>query len=257
MSVSLTPSVQLEFKRSSCPVLPCPALAYRLATDPVFSPCQLAGPLTTLVKQSLKVTNSNSQPVAFKVKTTAPKQYCVRPNSGRIEPGETVEVSGGSLFLGLGIARLYYKEEVRIKDSTALVGKRRRRDLEPMANQPSVHPPLPSHPADLSSATFPTVLLQPMKEDPAPNAKCRDKFLVQSVIITPEREGSPLTDLVRPFLLSLLSSKLTCTPYHVPVDGSRKRRQSDGRGEFDPRAEDPLCLLGRGHGRGRGDFESQ
>jgi hypothetical protein len=30
--------------------------------------------------------------VAFKVKTTAPKQYCVRPNSGRIDPGSEVEV---------------------------------------------------------------------------------------------------------------------------------------------------------------------
>lgn len=37
-----------------------------------------------------------------------------------------------------------------------------------------------------------------MKEDPAPGAKCRDKFLVQSVIITPEREDVPLAELVRP-----------------------------------------------------------
>ena len=34
-----------------------------------------------------------------------------------------------------------------------------------------------------------------MKEDPAPGTKCRDKFLVQSVIITPERESTPLPDL--------------------------------------------------------------
>ncbi|KAI5478715.1 vesicle-associated membrane protein-associated protein B [Pseudohyphozyma bogoriensis] len=104
MSVSLSPSGQLGFQR----------------------------PLTQLVKRTLAVSNSNSQPVAFKVKTTAPKQYCVRPNSGRIEPGETVEVQ---------------------------------------------------------------VLLQPMKEDPAPGAKCRDKFLVQSVIITPEREANSLPEL--------------------------------------------------------------
>jgi len=50
--------------------------------------------LTQLVKRSLQVSNPNNQPVAFKVKTTAPKQYCVRPNSGRIEPGEKVEVQG-------------------------------------------------------------------------------------------------------------------------------------------------------------------
>lgn len=34
-----------------------------------------------------------------------------------------------------------------------------------------------------------------MKEDPAPGAKCRDKFLVQSVVITPDRESVPLPEL--------------------------------------------------------------
>ncbi|WFD01149.1 phosphatidylinositol-binding protein scs2 [Malassezia yamatoensis] len=71
------------------------------------------------------------RPVAFKVKTTAPKQYCVRPNSGRIEPGERVEVQ---------------------------------------------------------------VLLQPFKEEPPTNAKCRDKFLVQSALISAEKETLPMTD---------------------------------------------------------------
>merc|ERR1712225_185821 len=52
-----------------------------------------ARPFTTEVSQSLKIRNSNRTPVAFKVKTTAPKQYCVRPNSGRIEPGKEVEVT--------------------------------------------------------------------------------------------------------------------------------------------------------------------
>lgn len=49
-------------------------------------------PFTQVVKQSLYVVNLASSPVAFKVKTTAPKQYCVRPNSGRIEPNAKVEV---------------------------------------------------------------------------------------------------------------------------------------------------------------------
>ncbi|PSR98965.1 PapD-like protein [Coniella lustricola] len=84
-------------------------------------------PFTVEVSQLLKLKNPNKQPVAFKVKTTAPKQYCVRPNSGRIEPGHEVEV---------------------------------------------------------------TVLLQAMKEDPPLDAKCRDKFLVQSVIITSDLEFS-------------------------------------------------------------------
>lgn len=82
-------------------------------------------PFTTEVSQTLKIKNLNSSPVAFKVKTTAPKQYCVRPNSGRIESGKEVEV---------------------------------------------------------------TVLLQAMKVEPPLDAKCRDKFLVQSVAVTPDKE---------------------------------------------------------------------
>ncbi|KAL1864906.1 phosphatidylinositol-binding protein scs2 [Diaporthe australafricana] len=50
-------------------------------------------PFTVEVSQLLKLKNPNKAPVAFKVKTTAPKQYCVRPNSGRIEPGHEVEVT--------------------------------------------------------------------------------------------------------------------------------------------------------------------
>ncbi|KAJ2704966.1 phosphatidylinositol-binding protein scs2 [Coemansia sp. IMI 203386] len=49
-------------------------------------------PFTSMTHDVLRLTNKNNSPVAFKVKTTAPKQYCVRPNAGRIEPGEAVEV---------------------------------------------------------------------------------------------------------------------------------------------------------------------
>lgn len=35
-----------------------------------------------------------------------------------------------------------------------------------------------------------------MKEDPPAGTKCRDKFLVQSVLITPERENASLSELV-------------------------------------------------------------
>ncbi|KAM0753545.1 PapD-like protein [Meredithblackwellia eburnea MCA 4105] len=106
MSVSLQPSSTLPFQR----------------------------PFTTdkPVKQTLTITNPNSSPVAFKVKTTAPKQYCVRPNAGKIEPGQSCQV---------------------------------------------------------------LVLLQPMKEDPPPGTKCRDKFLVQSVLVTPGKEAASPSDL--------------------------------------------------------------
>ncbi|KAH9846361.1 VAMP-associated protein [Lenzites betulinus] len=104
MSVSLNPSSVLGFNR----------------------------PFTQSVKRTLQITNHNAQPVAFKVKTTAPKLYCVRPNSGRVEPGETVEVA---------------------------------------------------------------VMLQAMKEDLPINTKCKDKFLIQSTVITPEKESFALQDI--------------------------------------------------------------
>lgn len=37
-------------------------------------------------------------------------------------------------------------------------------------------------------------MLQAMKEEPPLNAKCKDKFLIQSTLLTPEKEGQ---DIVR------------------------------------------------------------
>ncbi|KAI2625860.1 VAMP-associated protein [Hypoxylon sp. NC1633] len=89
-------------------------------------------PFTMEVSEVLRIKNPTSHPVAFKVKTTAPKQYCVRPNSGRVEPGKEVEVA---------------------------------------------------------------VILQAMKHEPPPETKCRDKFLVQSVDITGDKEFSNLASI--------------------------------------------------------------
>lgn len=40
-------------------------------------------------------------------------------------------------------------------------------------------------------------MLQPLKEEPSLSVKCKDKFLVQSTLITPEKETMALHDLVR------------------------------------------------------------
>ena len=45
------------------------------------------------------------------------------------------------------------------------------------------------HPFDL-------VQMQAMKEEPAADFKCKDKFLVQSVAITADREQLPAAELV-------------------------------------------------------------
>ncbi|KAF9929213.1 phosphatidylinositol-binding protein scs2 [Linnemannia zychae] len=104
MSIELEPSSQLSFRR----------------------------PLTEAIKETLLIRNPTQLPIAFKVKTTAPRQYCVRPNSGRIEPGQELEVQ---------------------------------------------------------------VQMQAMKEDPPVDFKCKDKFLVQSIAITAEREQLSPQDL--------------------------------------------------------------
>lgn len=35
-----------------------------------------------------------------------------------------------------------------------------------------------------------------MKEEPAPDAKCKDKFLVQSVLVSPDLEYANVTSIV-------------------------------------------------------------
>ncbi|KAG0332577.1 phosphatidylinositol-binding protein scs2 [Podila horticola] len=64
MSIELEPASQLSFRR----------------------------PLTESIKETLIIRNPTQLPIAFKVKTTAPKQYCVRPNSGLVGPGQELEV---------------------------------------------------------------------------------------------------------------------------------------------------------------------
>jgi len=54
---------------------------------------KFVGPFTNVVSSELLLSNPSSKRVLFKVKTTAPKRYCVRPNSGVIEPNSRVAVS--------------------------------------------------------------------------------------------------------------------------------------------------------------------
>lgn len=60
-----------------------------------IQPSELAFPFE-LMKQSscsMQLTNKTDHYVAFKVKTTNPKQYCVRPNIGVVLPGSTCDVT--------------------------------------------------------------------------------------------------------------------------------------------------------------------
>jgi hypothetical protein len=50
------------------------------------------GPFEEIVASKLSLTNPTDRPVCFKVKTTAPRRYCVRPNSGTVDPNSTMTV---------------------------------------------------------------------------------------------------------------------------------------------------------------------
>lgn len=52
------------------------------------------GPFTEPVMTVMTLKNSSDKKVAFKIKTTAPKRYCVRPNCGELIPKEKSEISG-------------------------------------------------------------------------------------------------------------------------------------------------------------------
>lgn len=63
-----------------------------LVLDPPHE-LKFKGPFTDVVTTNLKLRNPSDKKVCFKVKTTAPRRYCVRPNSGIIDAGATVTVS--------------------------------------------------------------------------------------------------------------------------------------------------------------------
>jgi len=50
------------------------------------------GPFTVVSTTTLKLSNSGNERLAYKIKTTAPKRYCVKPNSGFLEPHATANI---------------------------------------------------------------------------------------------------------------------------------------------------------------------
>ncbi len=63
-----------------------------------------------MVSSAIKLHNPTDKKVCFKVKTTAPKKYCVRPNSGIIQPQDSVSVAG-MLFIKLILHCLFIRKE--------------------------------------------------------------------------------------------------------------------------------------------------
>jgi len=51
------------------------------------------GPFDDYVTVSLTIKNPTEKRIAFKIKTTAPKRYCVKPNSGVLDPNQSMKVN--------------------------------------------------------------------------------------------------------------------------------------------------------------------
>jgi transposase-like protein len=51
------------------------------------------GPFTQPVTSHMTLKNPTDKKILFKIKTTAPKKYCVRPNCGAIDPKSSVEIA--------------------------------------------------------------------------------------------------------------------------------------------------------------------
>ncbi|KAI1439271.1 PapD-like protein [Xylaria sp. CBS 124048] len=110
-------------------------------------------PFTVEVVENLKIKNPNSLPIAFKVKTTAPKQYAFLRNDDS-----------------------NYKEPAELLTSHVQI--LRQTQLRPRRTEQRGR-----------------IILQAMKQEPPPNTKCRDKFLVQSVAITPDKDFTNLAHI--------------------------------------------------------------
>lgn len=57
------------------------------------SELKFRGPFNVSVMSYMRLTNPTDKKILFKIKTTAPKKYCVRPNSGALDPKHTIEVA--------------------------------------------------------------------------------------------------------------------------------------------------------------------
>lgn len=63
-----------------------------LIIDP-HSELKFRGPFNVPVTSYMKLTNPSDRKVLFKIKTTAPKKYCVRPNSGVLDSKSVIEIA--------------------------------------------------------------------------------------------------------------------------------------------------------------------
>ena len=64
------------------------------------------GPFNVVSITSLKLNNGGNERLAYKIKTTAPKRYCVKPNSGFLDAHANASVQGKISWLFFTFRRL-------------------------------------------------------------------------------------------------------------------------------------------------------
>jgi vesicle-associated membrane protein-associated protein B len=55
------------------------------------------GPFNAVSTTTLKLSNSGNERLAYKIKTTAPKRYCVKPNSGFLDAHTLANIQGTTI----------------------------------------------------------------------------------------------------------------------------------------------------------------
>ena len=94
--------------------------------------------------------------------------------SGEQSGQNAIEITGLSSSIDQGSARIHtLNESASVSTLSCDIDRSSLRALSPRASE-----------------------LQAMKEEPPLNAKCKDKFLIQSTNITPDKEQLPLADIV-------------------------------------------------------------
>lgn len=168
---------------------------------PLADPLPRTGPFDNVVKQSLRISNHNALPVAFKVKTTAPK-VCSHSSIAlhRSDGGVSSTIAFVRILAGWSPGKRLKSQVIR----------------QWLAS-----------PQSLSDGS--PVMLQAMKDEPPLSVKCKDKFLIQSTAITPEKASLPLQEIVR-HLLSMTRSRLSS-------------RSGTAKEEKRPRSINKNCVL--------------
>ncbi|XP_074066449.1 vesicle-associated membrane protein-associated protein B/C isoform X1 [Macrotis lagotis] len=189
------------------------------------------GPFTDVVTTNLKLGNPSDRNVCFKVKTTAPRRYCVRPNSGIIDAGTSINVSELSGFIGqmwirttgicLDIVEdLYICPFTDVVTTNLKLGNPSDRNVcfKVKTTAPRRYCVRPnSGIIDAGTSINVSVMLQPFDYDP--NEKSKHKFMVQSMFApTDTSDMEAVWKEAKPE--DLMDSKLRCV-FELPAENDK------------------------------------